>query len=213
MKPTPPATARTTGRAAGVLAVIGVALLAAGILGTHHDHPLQDPSVAAARASTTPGAGTSHTTSEGTAATSPTSPPPAAAGGPIAGTHPGVGHPIPAGASGDASPRDPRLASPTALQAAAAFMTAYRRPTPQSQQQWWAGIRPYLSSSGAQAYHDLDPATIPFTAVTGPPGPVADESTQAGQVLVAVPTDAGIYLVQLAVDPPHQVELLIRALD
>lgn len=80
-------------------------------------------------------------------------------------------------------------------------MKAFARPpagTPP--QRWWATVKPLLTDQAQLDYDGTDPATVPYTAVTGPPTPSPtplDEGHTALAALVDVPTTAGTYRVAL----------------
>lgn len=62
--------------------------------------------------------------------------------------------------------------------------------------QWESELEPYLTPQAAQAYQNVDPASVPASKITGSP-----TLTPASTPLVArvsVPTDVGSYLVVLA---------------
>lgn len=81
-----------------------------------------------------------------------------------------------------------------AAAAAEAVVTAFARPDlPEAE--WWNGLLPHLSQEGATAYEGTLPSNIPVTAVTGD-ATVLEGATDV-IVLVAVPTDAGPYIVTL----------------
>ncbi|MFV0459908.1 MAG: hypothetical protein ACK5MT_14180 [Actinomycetales bacterium] len=101
--------------------------------------------------------------------------------------------------------------------AAAAFAEAFARPSaPVSDELWWAGVAPLLTSQGRHDYLGTDPALVGYTAVLGlvggpdgrdvvtlaPGSPIPDvPSAEAGIVSVGVVTDAGIYVVNLTPGP------------
>lgn len=65
-----------------------------------------------------------------------------------------------------------------------------------SADQWWNDLVPLLSATAAQAYRSTDPRNVPPTAVTGT-GKITPSSTPL-VARVAVPTNAGVYLVILS---------------
>lgn len=67
---------------------------------------------------------------------------------------------------------------------------------------WWADVSPHLSAAAQTAYAGTDPAVIPARRITGP-ATVTPASLPA-LARVAVPTDAGIYLVLLSRTPGQQ---------
>ena len=77
-------------------------------------------------------------------------------------------------------------------------MRAYARPD-RSPRAWWKQLRPHLSSTAQAAYARTDPAVIPARAVTGPAS--LTPASLPALARVAVPTDAGIYLVILRRSP------------
>lgn len=101
------------------------------------------------------------------------------------------------------TPGPPTEGEHDAVTIAVEFATRFARPqagvTPQ---QWWTQVAALMTSQAQSDYRDIDPATIPYTAVTGagaiqPSG--ADHSDLV--TLVQVPTTAGTYLVHLRIDP------------
>ena len=95
-----------------------------------------------------------------------------------------------------------------ARRAARATMQAYARPGA-SPRAWWKQLRPHLSGSAQAAYAGTDPAVIPARAVTGPAA--LTPASLPALARVAVPTDAGIYLVLLRRSPgqPWAVERIV----
>lgn len=67
---------------------------------------------------------------------------------------------------------------------------------------WWAALKPHLSAGARQDYVGTDPATIGARRLTGPAS-VTPASLPA-LARVAVPTDAGRYLVLLSRSPGQQ---------
>ena len=67
---------------------------------------------------------------------------------------------------------------------------------------WWAEVSPHLSAAAQTAYAGTDPGVIPARRITGP-ATVTPASLPA-LARVAVPTDAGIYLVLLSRTPGQQ---------
>ena len=95
-----------------------------------------------------------------------------------------------------------------ARRAARATMRAYARPQARPRA-WWKQLRPHLSGAAQAAYAGTDPAVIPARAVTGPAS--LTPASLPALARVAVPTDAGIYLVLLRRSPgqPWTVERIV----
>jgi len=91
--------------------------------------------------------------------------------------------------SDDAGRRDAQAAAAAAMQAFA----RHDLPTPL----WWAVLAPLLSPAAVQAYQGVDPAKVPAHQVTGGAYPTGDTGTPY-LARVAVPTDAGDYVVLLS---------------
>jgi hypothetical protein len=96
-------------------------------------------------------------------------------------------------------PRDPINAPvrPGAARTAVAFMTAFARPARGSAAGWWRTVAPYLTAQAREDYRGVDPASVPFTRVTGPATVLPPEEESHLVVLLKVPTDAGVYVVHL----------------
>ena len=82
-----------------------------------------------------------------------------------------------------------------AISAAEKVVTAFGRPG-LDYQTWINGLYPVLTQTGAAAYEDTDPATVPVHQVTGS-GVIMPGSTEVA-LIVTVPTDAGPYTVSLS---------------
>lgn len=80
-------------------------------------------------------------------------------------------------------------------------MRAYARPG-RSPQAWWAALRPHLSAGAQAAYTGTDPSQVPARRITGPAS--LTPASLPALARVAVPTDAGIYLVLLTRTPGQQ---------
>lgn len=78
---------------------------------------------------------------------------------------------------------------------AAEFMTAFARPD-LDPEAWYTGVAGYLTPYSQTAYKGTDPARIQARAVTGP-GTVLPGATDRG-IQIDVPTDAGVFRVQLS---------------
>ena len=102
-----------------------------------------------------------------------------------------------------ATPQPPTAGEQDAINIAVEFATRFARPAAGiTHQQWWSQVAALMTSQAQADYRDVDPATIPYTAVTGagaiqPSG--ADHSDLV--TLVSVPTTAGTYLVHLRINP------------
>ena len=104
----------------------------------------------------------------------------------------------------------PAAAAEDAQHIATAAMTAFAQPTLPTAD-WYASISPYLSDQGKSFYKRANPALIPATAVTGTPSePTGDLVTWA---TVTVPTDAGIYTVNLVRPEPSQPWKVLTIVD
>lgn len=80
------------------------------------------------------------------------------------------------------------------------------RPT-LSRQKWIAGLDPFLSLAGADAYSTVDPSRVACTRVTGSPrAGVGDEYTR----VVTVPTDVGPYRVTVTREAVSDPWLVFR---
>ena len=77
---------------------------------------------------------------------------------------------------------------------AAAFMTAFGRPT-LAADEWLRGIQGLMAPEARDWFAYVDPADVPVTAVTG--DPQVRDLGSAYVTEVVVPTDAGDYLVTL----------------
>ncbi len=83
----------------------------------------------------------------------------------------------------------------TALKTATLILRKFaRRSIPA--EQWWQELAPHLTISAAAAFSGTAPENIPPTKLTGDPKFSAKPS--AGLVEVAIPTNAGVYLVLLS---------------
>ena len=83
----------------------------------------------------------------------------------------------------------------SALEAAGDVMAAFARPDLPFDQ-WWAQLQPMLDQQASRDYSYMDPSVIPVTTVTGE-GTLLDEDS-AYIARVAVPTDAGEYIVLMS---------------
>lgn len=117
----------------------------------------------------------------------------------------------PTGDSHDENPGPaPATAAADAQHIATAVMTAFAHSTLPTAD-WYALISPYLSDQGKRFYKRANPALIPATAVTGTPSePTGDLVTWAA---VTVPTDAGIYTVNLVRPEPSQHWKVLTIID
>lgn len=113
----------------------------------------------------------------------------------------GAGTPVPSTAP--ATARTPAQAALFARykKAAVKFMTAFARPPASTSNRWWATVRPLLSDEAAEAYSGTDPQLVPFTRVTGPPAVIPTDAPASLLTAVRIPTDAGLYLVELQTGP------------
>lgn len=79
-----------------------------------------------------------------------------------------------------------------------AVLRAFARPE-LGPRAWWKGLRPHLSASAQNDYVGTDPARVPARRITGPAR--LTPASLPALARVAVPTDAGIYLVLLSRTP------------
>lgn len=153
---------------------------------------------------TRPTGGPSSGAAAGPAATPAATPSGTTQGNGPAGVPDGAGDPEPAGApvppGAAAAPRDTRQAARFARAAATAtgFMTAFARPPNRvNAAGWWAGVKRYLAARAVADYAGTDPGLVPFTRLTGPARVVPTDAPADLLIAVRVPTDAGVYRVEL----------------
>ncbi|MFK0042256.1 hypothetical protein ACIQTW_20670 [Paenarthrobacter sp. NPDC090517] len=116
---------------------------------------------------------------------------------------PGGTVPATIGISWDQASRD------QAVDVAQKAMTDFARPKLE-EQQWANDLARWLTPQATADYSAVDPANIPANRVTGPAKLTVDEANGYG-VTAAVPTDAGIYTLQLlrtGKDAPWKVNRL-----
>ena len=105
--------------------------------------------------------------------------------------------------AGPATP-DP-VAAAAAVARAGAFLTAFAR-TDLPQEQWWAGIAPYFTSSAAEVYHWTDVANVTAHDID-PAGATLLPTSTSYIAQVAVPAADGTWTVRLVrVGSQWQVE-------
>lgn len=100
-------------------------------------------------------------------------------------------------------PTDPASPLPTwdaaaterAQARAVAFVRAFVR-TDLSEEDWYAGIRGFLSEEAQEKYLTVDPRNVPSTEITGDAQLVDDSSVFLA--IVEVPTAAGVFAVTLS---------------
>lgn len=116
--------------------------------------------------------------------------------------------PIPTSATGtDTTDNAQSSASPVmasdVLALAGEFAARFARPLPGvTREQWWADVAELMTAQARADYADIDPAAIPYTAVTGPASILSTGADHSDLVtFVQVPTTAGIYVVHLRIDP------------
>ncbi|QQQ64346.1 hypothetical protein [Paenarthrobacter ureafaciens] len=98
-----------------------------------------------------------------------------------------------------------------AVDVAQKAMADFARPSLE-ETQWANDLARWLTPQATADYSAVDPVTIPATRVTGPATLRIDESNGYG-VLAAVPTNAGIYTLQLlrtGKDAPWRVNRFIH---
>jgi hypothetical protein len=81
-----------------------------------------------------------------------------------------------------------------AAEVATGFTTAWARPS-LAPELWWRGVSRYAEPGYARLLHTVDPANVPATRVTGTARVV---TTEAGLVVLDVPTDTGLCRVTVA---------------
>lgn len=84
-----------------------------------------------------------------------------------------------------------------AAAAAISFMHDLARPHHHDLATWWGRLRTHLSAQAVADYQGINPANVPFTTITGPATLVPTGGDEDLVTFVAVPTDAGTYLVHL----------------
>jgi len=109
-----------------------------------------------------------------------------------------TGRPVPAGAAATPRTRADAVRFADAERRAVAFMHAFARPaTPAARATWWIRVQPLLSPRAVPDYTDTDPASVPFTRVTGAAAVMPSTAPPDLLTLVRVPTDQGPYRVEL----------------
>ena len=112
---------------------------------------------------------------------------------------------IPPGSATAATPRERALWAASS-RAAVEFVSAFARRPGDTPALWWARVQNRLTPQAQASYAapsallpQVDPATVPFTKVTGPAQvhPWADPQAAADDLAVAVPTDAGVVVVHV----------------
>lgn len=114
---------------------------------------------------------------------------------------------LPATASASSNP-ELSAATPIATRAMAAFLRPRPSTTPA---RWWATLAPLLTAGARQDYAPTDPMQVAATKITGAAAPIspevgADESDDEGdegEVVLGVPTDAGLYAVWVVTEGPE----------
>ena len=112
-------------------------------------------------------------------------------------TTPSAPLPDSTGSTGHAEPSWDAASRRAATAAGDEIMTAFARPR-LSEEAWWAGLEPLLSTEARALYAAVDPANVPANAVTGK-GKLLDEAS-AYIARVQVPTNIGRYTVVLSRD-------------
>lgn len=105
--------------------------------------------------------------------------------------------------SDDLAPVEEAPADSSAVLALALeFANRFARPEPGvTHEQWWPGVAELMTPQARSDYAAIDPATIPYAAVTGPASIMPTGADHSDLVtLVQVPTTAGTYVVHLRVD-------------
>lgn len=99
-------------------------------------------------------------------------------------------------------------ATERAQERAVAFVRALVR-TDLSEQDWYAGIRGFLSEEAQEKYRTVDPRNVPSTEITGEAALVDDSSVFLA--IVEVPTAAGVFAVTLSRSEANQDWAVERA--
>lgn len=77
-------------------------------------------------------------------------------------------------------------------------------------QQWWEDLEPLFNAQGQQAYAGTDPAQVPRLRIVG--DLEVDPSTVPTSTIVWVPTDQGVFGVQLSRTGEHAEWLVSRVI-
>lgn len=163
---------------AAILLTAAVAALCAG--SRHHGAPAPGPHGSASASPQTPPR--PHTTTPSSPAPSP--------GAPSTGSDD-----VPAPSTTALTPSQRQC-----LTTARRFMSVFARPAAgTSSGHWWSRVRPYLTAAAAADFSGTDPRRVPFTHLTGPPV-LAAPSTDGPITTVTVPTDAGVYQLEILHD-------------
>ena len=134
-------------------------------------------------------------------ARTPPAPPPPVPVVPVGDRRDDVG---PVAATEAATSPGPDRAAVTSRRAAertaSAFLAAFARPSRGSPAAWWRRVAPFLTEQAREDYLGVDPATVPFTRVTGPAAPLAPEDEGPHVLMLRIPTDGGDHVVHLVPD-------------
>lgn len=109
-----------------------------------------------------------------------------------------TGRPVPAGVAATPRTRADAVRFADAERRAVAFMHAFARPaTAADRATWWNRVQALLSPRAVPDYTDTDPASVPFTRVTGAAAVMPSTAPPDLLTVVRVPTDQGLYRVEL----------------
>lgn len=176
------------------LATLGVALLitAYQVRPAPHTAPITAPAPTGTHATPPAGSATTRATlaqgPSGTPAPRVSTPPTSVTGTDTTDTAPSPASPVMAG---------------DVLALASEFAARFARPLPGvTREQWWSDVAELMTAQARADYAAIDPAAIPYTALTGPASILPTGADHSDLVtLVQVPTTAGTYVVHLRIDP------------
>lgn len=183
----------------------------------HPGAPTTPPTTAAVAAAASPS--TASTTSSSTSSPTslppdpvqPTATSPSTSAAPSGSADAGEGEPgdhseaegQPVAPDATAVPRDRLQARRFAryITAAEAFARTFARPLAStSPARWWAGVQPQFTPAAAEEFEGTDPQQVPFGRVTGAGAVVPTDAPTDLLTVVRIPTDAGVYLVEMQTD-------------
>ena len=99
---------------------------------------------------------------------------------------------------------------------AARFAAAFARPSGRADYRaWWRSVASMMTDSAANDFMGTDPSEVPYTKVTGPITLLGGGDQEAYWLQrVRVPTDAGVYVLQVQlVTPGLSDRLLISGIE
>lgn len=120
--------------------------------------------------------------------------------------------------TGDLDMAWPTAGSPEASSAkniATRAIQAFVRPSNETaRRQWWPRLRPLLSAAAQRDYQRTDPTRVLATRITGAPAEILpdvaaeaqapEQGDDEGEILIGVPTDAGVYGVWVIIEGPEE---------